>query len=102
MSDSSNNNSDNDGSNRLNYEVYWDNEFERQNENKGKAEEAMLKNLIGRKIKVWSVFTTTTGGVRGKMTGTVGTLTLIDDEFICLDNNIFLARKFISRIETIN
>lgn len=59
----------------------------------------ILNNLVGKKVKVWSAFNDTIGGIKGTFKGTVGVLTNIDDEFIVLDQNILLSRKFIFRIE---
>lgn len=93
---SSNNNNDND---RNNYSIFWDDEFENKNEILKKEKTKMLEKLIGRKIKVWCAFSSTTGGMSGKFLGATGMLTAVDDELLCLDNSTFLGRKFISRIE---
>ncbi|MBR4270930.1 MAG: hypothetical protein IKQ31_04605 [Clostridia bacterium] len=60
-----------------------------------------LEKLINRKVKVWNVLATTVGGVHGTWKGQVGILTSFDDEFIVLDNDCFLSRKFIFRIEPV-
>ena len=59
----------------------------------------MLQKLVGQKIRVWSVLATTVGGIRGTWKNSNGVLTSIDDEFICLDNNVYIKRMFITRIE---
>ena len=59
----------------------------------------ILESLLNKKVKVWSVLASTINGVRGTFKGQIGVLTSFDDEFIVLDTNIFLSRKFIYRIE---
>ena len=71
-------------------------------ENKGKEGIMILDNLLNKKVKVWSVLSTTVNGFRGKVKGQVGVLTSFDDEFIVIDNTIILSRKLIYRIENIS
>ena len=59
----------------------------------------ILKSLLNKNIKVWSVLASTVSGVRGTYKGQVGVLTSFDDEFIVLDNAYCLSRKFIYSIE---
>ena len=61
----------------------------------------MFSKLVGKNVKVWSIFADTVGGVRGTWKGTMGIVTSFDDEFICLNDTIFLRRKLIFRIEII-
>lgn len=69
------------------------------NEREKKENCMILKSLLNKKVKVWSVLASTVSGVRGTYKGQVGVLTSYDDEFIVLDNAYCLSRKFIYRIE---
>ncbi len=75
----------------------WELLFDEKNDKKENT--MVLKSLLNKKIKVWSVLATTINGVRGAIKGQVGILTSFDDEFIVLDNIYILSRKFIYRIE---
>jgi len=70
-------------------------------ENNNLEDNKMLEKLIGKRIKVWSAFNSSIGGIRGRISGTIGILNAVDSEFILLDNNVFLSRKFIFRIELV-
>jgi len=71
-------------------------------ENKKREESFMiLDNLINKKVKIWSVLSTTVGGIRGTWKGQVGILTSFDDEFVVINDTIVLSRKFIYRIEAL-
>ena len=65
----------------------------------GDINNMVLESLLHKKIKVWSVLAMTVNGIRGTYKGQVGVLTSFDDEFIVLDNQYILSRKFIFRIE---
>ena len=58
----------------------------------------MISNLVGKKVKVQLAFTTLAGGLSGAFKNTHGTVTSVDDEFICLDSKMFLGRKYVLRI----
>ena len=77
----------------------WELLFE--NSNKGEKMNTLLEKLLNKRIKVWNALATTVGGVRGTWKGQIGLLTDFDDEFIVLDNQCMLSRKFIFRIETV-
>lgn len=71
-------------------------------DNKEQKENLMvLDKLLNKKIKVWSVLANTVNGVRGTIKGQVGVLTSLDNEFIVLDGQYYLSRKFIYRIEEV-
>ena len=65
----------------------------------GDIHNMVLESLLHKKIKVWSVLAMTVNGIRGTYKGQVGVLTSFDDEFIVLDNQYILSRKFIFRME---
>ncbi len=77
----------------------WELLFE--NSDKGEEMNTILEKLLNRKIKVWNALATTVGGVHGTWKGQVGVLTDFDDEFVVLDNQCMLSRKFIFRIEPV-
>lgn len=70
-------------------------------ENKEKEKFMILDNLLNKKVKVWSVLADTVNGIRGTWKGQVGVLTSFDDEFIVINDEIILSRKFIYRIENV-
>ena len=61
----------------------------------------ILESFLNKKVKVWSVLSTTVNvtGVDGMWGAQKGVLTDFDDEFIVLDEKHVLSRKFIYRIE---
>lgn len=75
------------------WELFFDDKKE------GEISDMVLESLLHKKIKVWSVLAMTVNGVRGTYKGQVGVLTSYDDEFIVLDDQYILSRKFIFRIE---
>ena len=82
----------------INMMAMWELLFDK---NKKGEKNMVLEKLLNKKIKIWSVLSTTVGGVRGTWKGTTGVLTSFDDEFIVLDEIYVLSRKFIYRIECI-
>ena len=94
---SSQSNSSSDDSERKKSRVLLELIFEDNEINMGETK--MLESLIGKKIKIWSAFNDSNGGTRGQYKGTTGVLKAVDSEFILLDNDIYLSRKFIFRIE---
>lgn len=97
MSENRSNNDSNSSDNKTEETIIpvWEWLFE----NDKKENFMVLDNLLNKKIKVWSVLADTVNGVRGTWKGQVGVLTSFDDEFIVIDDSIFLSRKFIYRIE---
>lgn len=53
-----------------------------------------MENLLNKKVIISSIM----GEVHGLSTEYKGTVTYIDDEFICLDDNIYVAKKYILSI----
>lgn len=96
MSEHNNNSSSDDDREQIIIPV-WELLFDEKNNTKENT--MVLKSLLNKKIKVWSVLATTINGVRGTVKGQTGVLTSYDDEFIVLDNIYILSRKFIYRIE---
>lgn len=47
------------------------------------------------------LITTCLGGYNGAGSGYKGLLTSYDDEYVCLDNNVYIVRKFIMTIKFI-
>ncbi len=66
-----------------------------------KENKIMFSNLLNKRVKIWCIFADTVGGVRGTWKGTAGTVTAVDDEFICLDDSVYIRRVLIYRIELI-
>ena len=99
MSDNNynNNSSNNDNSAEKVIVPVWELLFDDKKE--GDINNMVLESLLHKKIKVWSVLAMTVNGIRGTYKGQVGVLTSFDDEFIVLDNQYILSRKFIFRIE---
>lgn len=91
------NSSDNDNSAEKVIVPVWELLFDDKKE--GDINNMVLESLLHKKIKVWSVLAMTVNGTRGQYKGQVGVLTSFDDEFIVLDNQYILSRKFIFRIE---
>ena len=91
------NSSDNDNSAEKVIVPVWELLFDDKKE--GDINNMVLESLLHKKIKVWSVLAMTVNGIRGTYKGQVGVLTSFDDEFIVLDNQYILSRKFIFRIE---
>lgn len=54
----------------------------------------MTENLLNKKVIISSIM----GEVHGLSTEYKGTVTYIDDEFICLDDNTYVAKKYILSI----
>ena len=92
-----NNSSNNDNSAEKVIVPVWELLFDDKKE--GDINNMVLESLLHKKIKVWSVLAMTVNGIRGTYKGQVGVLTSFDDEFIVLDNQYILSRKFIFRIE---
>lgn len=99
MSDNNHNSnsSNNDNSSEKLIVPVWELLFDDKKE--GDINNMVLESLLHKKIKVWSVLAMTVNGIRGTYKGQVGVLTSFDDEFIVLDNQYILSRKFIFRIE---
>ena len=99
MSDNNHNSnsSNNDNSEEKLIVPVWELLFDDKKE--GDINNMVLESLLHKKIKVWSVLAMTVNGIRGQYKGQVGVLTSFDDEFIVLDNQYILSRKFIFRIE---
>ena len=91
------NSSNNDNSAEKVIVPVWELLFDDKKE--GDINNMVLESLLHKKIKVWSVLAMTVNGIRGTYKGQVGVLTSFDDEFIVLDNQYILSRKFIFRIE---
>jgi hypothetical protein len=91
------NSSSNDNSAEKLIVPVWELLFDDKKE--GDINNMVLESLLHKKIKVWSVLAMTVNGIRGTYKGQVGVLTSFDDEFIVLDNQYILSRKFIFRIE---
>ena len=91
------NSSNNDNSAEKVIVPVWELLFDDKQE--GDINNMVLESLLHKKIKVWSVLAMTVNGIRGTYKGQVGVLTSFDDEFIVLDNQYILSRKFIFRIE---
>ena len=99
MSDNNSNSSNNNNSVEKLIVPVWELLFDDKKE--GDLNYMVLESLLHKKIKVWSVLAMTVNGVRGTYKGQVGVLTSFDDEFIVLDNQYILSRKFIFRIEQV-
>ena len=97
MSDNNSNSSNNNNSAEKVIVPVWELLFDDKKE--GDINNMVLESLLHKKIKVWSVLAMTVNGIRGTYKGQVGVLTSFDDEFIILDNQYILSRKFIFRIE---
>lgn len=54
----------------------------------------MIENLLNKKVIISSIM----GDMHGLSTKYKGTVTYIDDEFICLDDNTYVAKKYILSI----
>lgn len=91
------NSSNNDNSAEKVIVPVWELLFDDKKE--GDINNMVLESLLHKRIKVWSVLAMTVNGIRGTYKGQVGVLTSFDDEFIVLDNQYILSRKFIFRIE---
>ena len=91
------NSSNNDNSAEKVIVPVWELLFDDKKE--GDINNMVLESLLHKKIKVWSVLAMTVNGIRGTYKGQVGVLTSFDEEFIVLDNQYILSRKFIFRIE---
>ena len=53
-----------------------------------------MENLLNKKVIISSIM----GDMHGLRTEYKGTVTYIDDEFICLDNETYVAKKYILSI----
>lgn len=53
-----------------------------------------MENFLNKKVIISSIM----GDIHGLRTEYKGTVTYIDDEFICLDNETYVAKKYILSI----
>lgn len=56
-----------------------------------------MERFLNRKV----IITTCMGSIDGMGSSYKGIITSVDDEFVCLDNNFFVVRKFVMSVKVV-